>query len=275
MDDPRERFAHPASQGGYRYQDDVDDETAAGYDAASLGQPITDNPYHPNCESFHRWNAGWHDRNSFAESVEEFVTRILESDPTEESFKGTAMMAAGLAAGAAGLGTGGAQAADKPPPEKAPTSQIAPEKPQTSSPIQNEFKTLQAATQQELTAETSGKPHRGEAGSVPPTIYDPIAYLQGKADAWAEIVPWSLGCDMGKFCSDYSYKVDAEDILMGFINDAQTEQWYLKGDKDEYYQGMIDATYEALNIMNFWPNSGKPVPGTGPDFGSYSNGEGG
>lgn len=79
---PREHASHPAKQGGWRYQDDVDTETAAGYDARCDGKPITDNPWHDRADDHHRWKSGWLDaHDSLAthhESVARFVTNLLE-----------------------------------------------------------------------------------------------------------------------------------------------------------------------------------------------------
>ena len=80
---PREFATHPAKQGGYRYQDDVDSDTAAGYDARCDGHPITDNPWHDKSEAYFKWNNGWSDAdealNSLrGESVITFITNLLE-----------------------------------------------------------------------------------------------------------------------------------------------------------------------------------------------------
>ena len=90
--------------------------------------------------------------------------------------------------------------------------------------------------------------------------YD-TSYFEGEIDQLQLLVALTKEWGMG-WQSNYDTKVWVEDAILSMSSPYQDELLVETGSNYEYYRGNVDVTYDVLTLMNNWPGTGAPVPGT-------------
>ena len=191
----------------------------------------------------------------------------LFQDNLEEGFGKTARMAAGLALGAAGVGASPQQDRQQEKPAVTQTSEpTQTEKPDVAPrPTTNVLSVAAHKRLAQIQRLDVGRPARGNrSGTVSPAVQAlrSEVFVEGAEDVYNSIIPYLGSMDAYRFVHDWDYKVDVEDKILAVAGELETFAWYTEGDEKEYYDGMIYGCYDALDMLNDWPGSGKPVPGT-------------